>query len=224
MALHEAYVDRISDDWIWRDAELRQVSQVILRSKASDLELQAAVLVTYAHWEGHFKFSATQILLYMHEAIKRKVFAWTDIDPGVRHRLLFCSYRKASVGGQSFASFVEHLDSISQKRFNNILGAADEIIMVDDNLNYVRAEATCRNLGVSSSWFALKKVVIDNRLLETRNALAHGSRRLRSGDLVDLRDELLLDAIRDVIGIIRQSRTEFQNAIFTRCFLNQPTH
>ena len=92
--------------------------------------------------------------------------------------------------------------------------------MIDDNLNTLRAEAICKNLGVGYDWFVTKKVIIDERLLEHRNAIAHGSQHLRSGDMLDLNDPLLLEALKEIRTLIRETRNRFENAITTRSFLN----
>jgi hypothetical protein len=111
------------------------------------------------------------------------------------------------------------LNALNDGRYADVLKGSDEIIMIDDNLNAMRAEAICRNLGVEHSWCALKKVVIDERILEYRNAIAHGARRLRSGDEMDLSGPDIIEAINETRLLMREAKNRFQNTINNRTFL-----
>ena len=212
------YSDRISADWLWRERELRSVDVRLL--KMEDVDVKSAIMITYSHWEGHFKSCALELLNFICECVNKKIFKWTDIRPEVRQRLLFCSYRRSSLSGQTQETFISYLNALNDSRFAKALAARDEIVMVDDNLDALRAEAICRNLGLDHDWCALKKVVIDERLLAHRNAVAHGSRRLRSGDLLDLKDPLIVEALKDIRHLIRETKDRFQNAIVGRPFLS----
>jgi hypothetical protein len=64
-------------------------------------------------------------------------------------------------------------------------------------------------------------VIIDERILEYRNAIAHGSKRLRSGDELDLGNPDLLSAIDETRDLIRETKTKFQNALVNREFLEE---
>lgn len=216
--LSEQYCETISNDWLWRERELREVDRRLLKSKAP-IEIMSSILIVYSHWEGHFKTCASELLDFISEGVRRKLFRWTDIRMDVRLRLLFCSYRRSSLSSQTQETFVSYLNALNDGRFADSLRARDEIIMVDDNLNAVRAEAICRNLGVDHAWCALKKVIIDERLLEHRNAIAHGARRLRSGDEIDFSNPDLLSAIDEARLLIRDAKNRFQNAISSKEFL-----
>jgi len=217
--LAEFCCDLISDDWLWREKDLRTVDALLLKWK-EPLAVKSGILITYSHWEGHFKFCASKLLDFISEGVKRKLFKWTDIRADVRQRILFCSYRKSNLAGQSQETFISYLNALNDERYQKALNARDEVIMVDDNLNTSRAEAICRNLGVDHSWCALKKIVIDERILEHRNAIAHGSKRLRTGDEMDFSNPDLVDALNETRGLIREAKNRFGNAITTREFLS----
>ena len=217
--LSEAFCDRISDDWLWRESEMRDVDARLLK-RHGDIDVKSAVLIVYSHWEGHFKECALELLDFIKEGISRKLFKWTDVRFEVRQRLLFCSYRRASLSGQTHETFISYLNALHETRHTNALSAKSEIVLIDDNLNTLRAEAICRNLGVETDWFILKRIIIDERLVENRNAIAHGSRRLRTGDLLDLSSVDLLSSLSDTRLLIREAINRFQNAITTRTFLD----
>lgn len=177
------------------------------------------VLITYSHWEGHFKKCAAELLNFMCEGVRRKIFKWTDFEEEIRLRLIFCKFRKSSVGGQSEETFIDHLNALNNQRYFDLQTASDEIILIDDNLNSLRAATICRNLGVEHAWCSLKKVVIDERLLAYRNALAHGSERLRDGTELTAYSEEISEALEETRSLIRQSKDKFSNAIEMRSFL-----
>ena len=219
MALGDFY-DRISDDWLWQEKELREVDARLTKSKAS-IEVKYSILITYSHWGGHFKFCASELLGFISDGISRKLFKWTDIRTEVRERILFCSYRRSSLAWQNQETFITYLNALNDGRYADALKAKDEIIMIDDNLSAMRAEAICRNLGVEHSWCALKKVVIDERSLEYRNAIAPGARRLRSGYEMDLSDPDIISAIDETRNLMREAKNRFLNTINTRTCLKK---
>ncbi len=212
------FYERISDDWLWREKELRDADARLIKSKTV-IEIKSSILITYSHWEGHFKCCASELLGFISEGVSRKLFKWTDIRTEVRERILFCSYRRSSLAGQTQETFITYLNALNDGKYADALMAKDEIIMIDDNLSAIRAEAICRNLGVEHSWCALKKVVIDERILEYRNAIAHGARRLRSGDEMDLSGPDILEAIGETRNLMREAKNRFQNTIKDRTFL-----
>lgn len=216
--LSDSFCNRISDDWLWRESELRAVDARLLKANAT-ADVKSGILIVYSHWEGHFKTCASELLEFMAEGIKKKIFSWTDFQPEIRNRLLFCNYRKSSIYHQSHETFISYLDALNDKRYSDILRARDEIILIDDNLNTAKAEAICRNLGVDTSWFSLKKIILDERLVEYRNTIAHGARRLRSGDEMDLTRDSITTTLGEVRSLIRESRSRFQNAISSKDFL-----
>ena len=216
--LSDTFTERMSEDWLWRERELRQVDARLLKQKEV-VDLKAGILIAYSHWEGHFKFNALALLEFITEGIKRKIFKWTDIKTEVRQRILFCSYRRSSLSGQNQETFVSYLNALNDSRYADALKAKDEIVMVDDNLNTLRAEAICRNLGIEYDWCILKKIVIDERLVEHRNAIAHGSRRLRSGDEIDFLDPSIGQLVDEARSLIRETNNRFQNALAQRHFL-----
>lgn len=218
--LSYAYCERISDDWLWRESEMRALDARLLKTRTA-LEVKSAILILYGHWEGHFKFCASELLDFMSEGVKRKVFKWTDFRDDVRLRILFCSYRRSSLSGQTQETFISHLNAINDGRYASALTARDEVILVDDNLSAARAEAICRNLGVDHSWCTLKRIIIDERILEHRNAIAHGAKRLRSGDELDLLSADITDALAELRQLIRQAKDKFENAITLKEFLTK---
>lgn len=216
--LGDSYCEKISEDWLWREKDMRGVDTLLMKVKV-EVSMKSAILIFYSHWEGHFKFCASRLLEFIDEGVRRKVFRWTEIDSTIRQRMLFCGYRKSSLSGQNQERFISYLNAIQDDRYAKILEARDEIIMVGDNLNTSRAEAICRNLGVDHSWFIMKKIVIDERLLAYRNTIAHGSKKLRSGDDLNLMAEEVFSALGEVRSLIRETRNRFENAINERSFL-----
>lgn len=212
------YRSLISDDWLRRESELRRLDHLILRQK-DELSARCGVLVTYSHWEGQFKTSATALLNFISEGVRRKIFKWSDVREEVRLRLLFCRFRNSSAAGQNLETFTEYLNALNDTRFYDILSATDEIVLIDDNLSAARAEAICKNLGVDFAWCAIKKVTIDERLLAYRNALAHGSNRLRDGTEIRAYDQDVLQALSEVRELIRETKDRFSNALASRPFL-----
>jgi hypothetical protein len=79
----DSFYERISDDWLWREKELRDVDARLIRSKTV-IEIKSSILITYSHWEGHFKCCASELLGFISEGVNRKLFKWTDTHGGLR--------------------------------------------------------------------------------------------------------------------------------------------
>lgn len=218
--LSDGYCERISNDWLWRERDLRAMDAMLIKDYGN-IGIKSSILIVYSHWEGHFKFCASVLLEYISESIKRKIFKWTDLRQDIRQRILFCSYRKLSLSGQNQETFISYLNALNDDRYSGALAAKEEVIMVDDNLNSFRAEAICRNLGLDYSWFILKKIIIDERLLEHRSAIAHGASRLRSGDEMDFSGDVLTKTIEEMRVLIRECKNRFENAIVEKPFLEK---
>lgn len=216
--LSYSYCERISDDWLWREKDLREMDALLINFKM-EISVKSAILILYSHWEGHFKYCALQLLDFIEEGIKRKAFLWTEVHSSIRQRMLFCGYRKSSLADQNQETFISYLNALQEGRYANLLAAKDEIVMVDDNLNTSRAEAICRNLGVDYSWFVMKKIIIDERLLAYRNSIAHGDKKLRSGDGLDLKSDEIASTLTEVRSLIRETKNRFENALIQRSFL-----
>ena len=216
--LAEEYCARMESDKRWRESELRAIDLMALRERVEPVK-KAQILVYYSHWEGHFKFCATELLEYICEGVKRKIFKWTDIDNEVRVRIMYCVYRKTSLPFASHGKFLEYLNDLNESRYSDFLKCKDEIIMIDDNLSCSRAEAICKNMGVDCSWFLLKKIIIEQRFVGYRNAIAHGSRRLRTGDEIDVLHKDTDEMLDEMRNLFRQIAVNFSNAITLRRFI-----
>ncbi|GAB3224059.1 MAE_28990/MAE_18760 family HEPN-like nuclease [Pseudaeromonas pectinilytica] len=66
----EEFVDFISKDRAWRKRELTNIKYLIERSKDGyvDLNLRAATLLLYSHWEGFVKHSTKVFFYYLSQS------------------------------------------------------------------------------------------------------------------------------------------------------------
>ena len=217
--LADAFIDRLSEDWLWRERELRELDRRLMPKNAEATILKSVVLVLYAHWEGMFKFAASETFEFLCEGIDRRIFGFDELTEHIRLRLAFCSYRRSTIGGQSQERFLTLLASLREPRFSGFRNARDEVVMIDDNLSAARAGAICENFGVESDWVLLKKTLLDARLLEPRNAIAHGSKRLRSGLPLDLVHDEVREVFDEIRPLVREAKDRFANAIALRSFI-----
>ena len=82
----DAFCERISADWLWRESELREMDARLLKSE-TEIEIKFGILLVYSHWEGHFKSCANELLKFISEGVRKKLFKWTDIRAEVRQRI-----------------------------------------------------------------------------------------------------------------------------------------
>jgi len=217
--ISEKYIQKISEDWLWREAELREIDKIFIGGSPSSVQKKSAVLITYSHWEGHFKTCAQSLLEFISECIQRKVCGWTEVKINVRQRILLCSYRMSNIANMTEVNFVSLLNNLHDDRFFRFTEASDAIILTDSNLNSSRASAICQNLGVDPNYFLTKRIIIDQRILEYRNAIAHGGSRLGSGEAYDFEGGAIDDGLKEMRSLIRSTKDNFTNAIALKTFV-----
>ena len=214
----EQCLAHIEEDWRWRDADLRRLAS-IRAGRQSDALDRAWIMFAYSHWEGHFRKCAEVLLGYICDGIRAKRFDGAALTDEVARRLSFAVFKQKHGGGFSIDQFGDFLQDIQRPRFHEYGRIAECVIVVEGNLNTERAVTICRNLGLDYSWFALRRIIIDERVLAARNAIAHGSQRTGAGASVYPVDQDLVEAADEIRDMTRQAKNRFSNAVVTHEFL-----
>lgn len=217
--LTEIALSRLSEDYRWRDAELRGIRALLLRKPIPNVVKKVAVLTAYAHWEGFFKRCGEVAAEDIKNKIDKKYFGFSSLNENVRLRVIICYHQGGGVNEENGMRFLESLRAIDEPRTSRYFSDSSRIVLTGSNLNYERAVAICRNLGVNWDWFGGKKIQIDEQLLALRNAIAHGDHLLRSGGLVDDSLEEVEQTFENTVGLIRACKTAFENCIVQRGYL-----
>lgn len=202
---------QVDQQLIWRRKELTEIRTLIQEchrdcSRQRTL-IRAGVALLYAHWEGFIKISGTYLLEYISE--QRCIHA--DLNPNIlsiilrKHINTAKHSKKASVTGglvEFFCTKMQTRARISTK----------DVIDTGSNLSSSILYEILWMLGLDETDYAAKRMLIDEKLVNQRNHIAHGEPLdITVDDFLALYDEVqvLLDIF----------RTQVQNACVSKTFL-----
>ena len=207
----EAYYDLLEDEFTWRKVELRNYKMVVdkqgLLTDRKQPLIRAGVALLYAHWEG-FIVSASEIYL---QFINQKKCCVSS----VKHNFicLFIQQKARTFPNTYKASLYE---DIAKKLIPNRNEKLDFSTKVEtkSNLKYDLFREILWKLGLDENLFSLKKELINRKLVDNRNTIAHGKYCV-----VDYKDYLELhDGILEMLEIFKNI---IQNAIETNSHLRE---
>lgn len=201
----------LNDCLSWRKHELKNLQSFFSdRDKPLTALVKASLLLTYAHWEGGVKDSATRYLRHVEQqkqlrrnlksnflalesisaiktaAASSQIFLYQQVVDHVRYNLDH-RYRLPNI------ALVDPESNLSSKVFRNILSC----------------------LGLDAAWtnFETKQRLIDVALLKARNDIAH------TGQTEDRADIDLAPVLEDVLSLLEQFKTELENAAAQKLYL-----
>lgn len=198
----------LDDDLSWRKRELTTLKFMLGRHRGHEtvLLLRAAVCVLYAHWEGFVKAAATTYVSF----VATRGLRYRDLAPnfvalGLRSEI--------SLAGQSDRPTVH--TELTRKLILGLSEPAnidwEHSINTRSNLNTRTLQDILCILGLDDDHYTLKKQLLDQRLLENRNRVAHGQRvEIEIDEYYALHDE--------VIQLLQNFRSDVENAAATGAF------
>lgn len=202
---------RIDDDFIWRRRELFNIRAAIQDSQDSAPKqaalLRAGVALLYAHWEGFIKRCGVCYLEFVSNQGKRAAELTPNfIAVKFKTRLSEAAKSKKASATHELVDFfctrLEHRLKIPHKG----------VIDTQSNLSSAVLREIVWALGLDMGPYETKKHLIDSRLVDRRNHIAHGDTLdISVPDFVTLHEEVML--------LMEEFRTQVQNAAATDHFL-----
>ncbi len=203
----------LDDELRWRKRELTTLKFSIERSRRheKDMLLRAGICLLYAHWEGFVKASATGYLSY----VATRGLRYRDLTPnlvalGLRNDI--------SISGRS------NLPSLHTKLTATIMSGLsqrallrwEDAVHTGSNLKAETLREILSLLGIEFAYYLPKGPIIDKKLLENQNRIAHGERaQIGPEDYNDLHNS--------IIDLVEYFRTDISNAALRRSYLISPS-
>lgn len=176
----EAFIDLIDEDLVWRKKEISDL--LFLHNEDNNhLILKSAILLMYSHWEGYIKNISKQYLMLISdldlELNKLGInFEAIDIKADIKN----CFDSSQTLNLVNEITFLNKIYT-NNKKFKLPSSFKKEkeksVINTRDNLNIDTFQSFLKILGVYD-FKPLKTRIqyIDEKLLNNRNIIAHGSK------------------------------------------------
>jgi hypothetical protein len=198
----------LADDLIWRKKELSAL-KFLVESK-SDAEsrkvlLRSAVALLYAHWEGFVKRASTIYLDY----IRHQRLRYDELSPNFIALAAHEKLRSASVANrirphiEVATFFVTGLSSRST--------LPRDCIRTHGNLSSAILHDIAETLALDYAPYETKARLIDEKLVQSRNSIAHGE--YLEFDLAEY-----IELYVEVLALMELFRNQVDNAASTGAF------
>jgi len=191
----------------WRVKEIG-VFNIASRQNGSERRsfIRAGVALTYAHWEGFIKKSSEIYLEY----VSYKKLSYRELKTcfavfGLKGSLnTLAESTKSTANIEALDFIMENLDGVAQLN----LGTA---IKTESNLSSNVFCNIAASLNIDTSPYDTRFNLIDKSLVDRRNAIAHG-------EYLDLSGPEFSDLVDEVLSMMRQYKTDLQNAASLESF------
>ena len=187
----EDLYDFMSSEIAWRRKELDDIKGLIaanvkFESKHKVL-LRSGVAMLYAHWEGFIK----KVGKYYINFVGKRRFKYSELSTSFL--ALSLRQRIATVSADNISSLIELIEFFDKGMDNRMVGLSKEEVNTRSNLNSTVLKNIVYSLGLDYSAFASKSTLIDVKLVEKRNAIAHGQEvQIDENDFTELLDNVLI--------------------------------
>lgn len=200
----ETLVDFLNEQNVWRVKELTTLKAEISRAtdKTQVTLIRAALPILYAHWEGYIKTSSEAYLDYVSSYVASQRLTTKNLSP-VFVALPLWKEIIQSDAPIKFLPFSQKLAPYLAKHDHRIKIPSTNTVNSESNLNSQVLREICCITGIDYKEFETKEKLIDERLLGTRNRIAHGERRdLTTTDYNDLHMQIveLLQLFKNLIS------------------------
>lgn len=197
----DEFLTKVSEQFIWRRKELTEM-RILIDGCKEDCSRQrtlirAGIALLYAHWEGFIKIAGTYLLEYMSE--QRCVHA--DLNSNILSIILRKQLNTAKLSKKTSVT-AELVDFFCTKMQARARISTKGVIDTGSNLSSSNLNEILWTLGLDASQYSTKKILIDEKLVNRRNYIAHGEPLdVSVSDYLVLHDEILilLDTFRNQV-------------------------
>jgi hypothetical protein len=204
---------QLDSELTWRRKELSDLKSAIRSADpvARRVLLRSLVTMSYAHWEGYVRISATKY--FTHITLKKK--AYRDLDRQFYTNSFLArldAFYRSKSSTKDACTFIGSILDSQESRFAFI---NPQLIDTKSNLNTDVISDLCLVCGFDGTFFEDNRFFIDATLLKKRNAIAHGQ-----DDGIDERD--VDDFVNKTLSLLEQFKTLIENKVYTKSYLATP--
>jgi hypothetical protein len=206
----EQLSDKLAKDLAWRKMELAAIKSLVEAKRKSPQEhhvlLRSAVCILYAHWEGFVKLAANAYLEY----VRNKKLTYQELSSNFLALAMKEKLKEAKETHKP--SLYIPVCDFFRAELNQRCSLPKNAISTGSNLSSEVLEEITLQLGLDFSLYSTKKKLIDEKLLKTRNGIAHG------GYLEAFDQDEYVELHPEVIGMLDMFRDLIENAVIQESF------
>ncbi|MBK4731629.1 hypothetical protein JJD41_17405 [Oxynema sp. CENA135] len=204
----EQLIDRLDNDLAWRKKELSEIKKTVeARKDISEqrhiLFVRSAVCILYSHWEGFVKLAANSYLKYVREYVNINKLKSQELSTNFLAWVMKAKLNQANITNKP-SLYVPICEFFISELNQRCSFPKDEISTLSNLSSDVLKDIT-DILGLKFSLFSTKCKLIDEKLLKTRNTIAHGEY------LIFDRDEYM-ELHQEIIVMMNTFKNEIDNA------------
>jgi MAE_28990/MAE_18760-like HEPN len=208
----EQLSDKLATDLAWRKKELSEMKSLIEAKNVSDQRhkalVRSGVCILYSHWEGFVKLAANSYLEYV---ISKKL-TYQELSSNFLALAMKEKLKEAKETNKP-SLYIPVCDFFLSE-LNQRCILPKDAISTGSNLSSEILKEITYILGIDFSVYSTKSVLIDTKLLKTRNEIAHGNYSVFD------REEYL-ELHREVIGMLDIFRNKIENAAIEKKFMQK---
>jgi hypothetical protein len=206
----EQLSDRLSNELAWRKKELSEVKSLVETKSFSDSKhkalVRSGICLLYAHWEGFVKLAANSYL----EFVRMQKLCYEELASNFLALAMKEKLKEAKETNKP-SLYIPVCDFFLDE-LNQRCSLPKEAISTASNLSSEIFQEITRTLGIDFSPYSTKSVLIDTKLLKTRNEIAHGEYSIFDQDeYIELHTE--------VITMLDLFRTDIENAAINKDYM-----
>lgn len=199
----EQLTKKIDKEMAWRKKDLSGIKfdleavQFEKDNKTKERYIKYGIVILYSHWEGAVKNIAEYYLNF----VSCQKLRYSDLKKnflmlGIKNLIDETSKTKKST------KRTELIETVFSKQNEESKIPINDIISAKSNLNFEILKEILITIGISVEPFSIYEVLIDEKLLQNRNSIAHGDHFNRLDGVVTIEDfKELHEKIRDVIDL-----------------------
>lgn len=209
----EEFIDFMDRETSWRKRELAVLNSEINKTHystyTSEALLRSAVMLLYAHWEGYIKNSSIAYLDHvLIQKFEYKKLALHFRAIGIKHDLNEMYNTNISKMGK----LMDILEFLLNKQEEKCRFTPEKIIDTKSNLNSKVFKEIVITLGLDYKNYETKENLIDQKLLNYRNNIAHGKELVVNGNDYQ-------ELFKEVIVLIDTFKNDLENSAILKSYL-----
>ncbi|MDY6783278.1 MAG: MAE_28990/MAE_18760 family HEPN-like nuclease [Cyanobacteriota bacterium] len=207
----EQLSDRLSNDLAWRKRELAEIKSLIEANNISlqrhNTLLRSGICILYSHWEGFVKLAANAYLEY----VRSKKLTYRELSSNFLALAMKEKLNEAKETNKPSA-YIPVCDFFLSE-LNQRCYLPKDAISTDSNLSSKILKEITYLLGLDFSLYSTKSELIDTKLLDRRNSIAHGNYLLFDR-------EAYLELHAEIVGMLDTFRNQIENAAIQNEFMH----